>query len=606
MHPSETCSLPFSLMQQPASSIRSRVSQAALDLAELVFGLKTCNKLYRQVHHDGTMANFVAQALKTLDIHFHVEPQDIMRIPASGPCILVANHPYGGVEGLILFDLISRIRTDFKVMGNHLLGRLPALRSHLIAVDPFGTDRSTRVNIAPLRQALKCLEQGDLLIIFPAGEVSYRQSKASGVVDPVWSDSVARIIRRSKAPVVPIYFPGHNGALFQWAGKIHPRLRTALLPRMLLGQRHQHKRLVIGQVISSRSYSTFSGDRELTDYLRLRTYALATRLSTTTPLAGTRDSIGKSIIPPINKGQLARELEQLPEAQTLAENDEFRVCYADAQQIPWILNEIGRLREVTFREVGEGTGKDCDLDRFDESYVHLFLWHKELQEVAGAYRLGHIDRILTDGGSKGLYTSTLFAIKPALLKELSHGLELGRSFVRPEYQRSFAPLLLLWKGIGHYLTIFPHYRYLFGPVSISRDYSSAAKQLITQVLTDQYRLNELAALVKPRTPLTFKPKLLAGLELKQQGFLKEIDNLSVLVSDMEADGKGIPVLLRHYLNLGGQILAFNRDPDFSDVIDGLLLVDLLKADKKQLQRYMGREGYAGYRAYHDEARQDCA
>jgi putative hemolysin len=183
---------------------------------------------------------------------------------------------------------------------------------------------------------------------------------------------------------------------------------------------------------------------------------------------------------------------------------------------------------------------------------------------------------------------------------------LGRSFVRSEYQRSFAPLLLLWKGIGHYLTIFPHYRYLFGPVSISRDYSSAAKQLITQVLTDQYRLNELAALVNPRTPLTFKPKLLAGLELKQQGFLKEIDNLSVLVSDMEADGKGIPVLLRHYLNLGGQILAFNRDPDFSDVIDGLLLVDLLKADKKQLQRYMGKEGYADYMAYHDGAGRECA
>ncbi len=606
MHPSETCSLPFSLMQQPATSIKARVSQAALDLAELVFGLKTCNKLYQQVHHDGTMANFVAQALKTLGITYHLEPQDLRRIPASGPCILVANHPYGGVEGLILFDLISRIRTDFKVMGNHLLGRLPALRSHLIAVDPFGTDRSTRINIAPLRQALKCLEQDDLLIIFPAGEVSYRQSKASGVVDPIWSDSVARIIRRSKAPVVPIYFPGHNGALFQWAGKIHPRLRTALLPRMLLGQRHQHKQLVIGQVITSRSYSAFRSDRELTDYLRLRTYALATRSVTSTASNRAKDTTCQPIIPAVNQKLLIQEMAQLSPAQTLTENDEFQVCYADALQIPWILNDIGRLREVTFREVGEGTGKDCDLDRFDESYVHLFLWHKERQEVAGAYRLGHIDRILDQNGRKGLYTCSLFAMKPVLLEELRAGLELGRSFVRPEYQRSFAPLLLLWKGIGHYLTIFPHYRYLFGPVSISRDYSSAAKQLITQVLTDQYRLNELAALVNPRTPLTFKPKLLAGLELKQQGFLKEIDNLSVLVSDMEADGKGIPVLLRHYLNLGGQILAFNRDPDFSDVIDGLLLVDLLKADKKQLQRYMGKEGYADYMAYHDGAGRECA
>ncbi len=603
MHPSEACPLPFSLLQQPASSIRARVHQAVFGLAEIVFGLKTCNKLYRQVNHDGTMADFAGQALKTLDIEYHLEPRDLTRIPANGPCILVANHPYGGVEGLILFDLISRIRTDFKVMGNHLLDRLPALRSHLIAVDPFGTDRSARVNIAPLRQALKCLEQEELLIIFPAGEVSYRQSKSIGVVDPGWSDSVARIVRRSKAPVVPIYFSGHNGSLFQWAGKIHPRLRTALLPRMLLGQRHRSKQLVVGQQISHRSYSELTLDRELTNYLRLRTYALGTRSESSTALT---NAACKPVMLAVNQELMIQEMTQLPPAQILTENEEFQVYYADAGQIPWILNEIGRLREVTFRAVGEGSGKDCDLDTFDESYVHLFLWHKGRQELAGAYRLGHIDRIMAGVGSKGLYTSTLFAMKPALLNELKPGLELGRSFVRPEYQRSFAPLLLLWKGIGHYLTRYPKYRYLFGPVSISRDYSPSAQQLMTQVLSDQYRLNELAALVKPRTPLTFKPRLLAGLDLQQQSFLKEIDHLSVLVSDMEADGKGIPVLLRHYLNLGGQILAFNRDPDFSDVIDGLLLVDLLKADKKQLQRYMGKEGYADYMAHHGETKRDCA
>jgi putative hemolysin len=604
MHSSETFPLPFSLMQQPPSSINARASQTILGLAEIMFGLKTCNKLYQQVNQDGTMAGFVSQSLKILEIDYQVEPQESVRIPATGPCVLIANHPYGGVEGLILFDLISRIRTDFKVMGNHLLGRLPALRSHLIAVDPFNSETSARVNIAPLRQALKCLEQGELLIIFPAGEVSYRQSKASGVVDPVWSDSLARIVRRSKAPVVPIYFPGHNGPLFQWVGKIHPRLRTALLPRMLLGQRHSCKQVHVGQPITPRSYNEFASDRELTDYLRLRTYALGAR--TPTPSADSKTTPAVPVIVAVDKELLLHELAQLPRAQILTENDEFLVCYAEAGQIPWLLNEIGRLREMTFREVGEGTGKDCDLDRFDESYVHLFLWHKERNEVAGAYRLGHIDRIMTTVGSKGLYTSTLFTMKPALLKELNPGLELGRSFVRPEYQRSFAPLLLLWKGIGHYLTLFPRYRYLFGPVSISRDYSLAAKQLMTQVLTEQYRLNELAALVKPRTPLTFKPQLLAGLDLKQQSFLQEIDNLSVLVSDMEADGKGIPVLLRHYLNLGGQILAFNRDPDFSDVIDGLLLVDLLKTDKKQLQRYMGKEGYADYLTYHRQPLKNCA
>jgi putative hemolysin len=223
MHPIQACPLPFSLARNPADSAGARVRQSVFNLAEVVFGLQACNKLYQRVDHDGSMAGFVHQALKILDIDYLVEPQEMARIPSSGPCVLIANHPYGGVEGLILFDLVNRIRTDFKVMGNHLLRRLPALRSHLIAVDPFGVDGSARTNIAPLRQALKWLEQGELLIIFPAGEVSYRISKTAGIVDPAWSDSTARIVRRSKAPVLPIYFPGHNGPLFQWAGKINPR-----------------------------------------------------------------------------------------------------------------------------------------------------------------------------------------------------------------------------------------------------------------------------------------------------------------------------------------------------------------------------------------------
>jgi hypothetical protein len=373
---------------------------------------------------------------------------------------------------------------------------------------------------------------------------------------------------------------------------------------MMLGQRHSRKQVYVGQLMTPRYCNKFTSDRELTDYLRLRTYALGSRANTRA--VSQKSAPAVPVIPGVDKPLLLQEIKQLPKAQILVENDEFQACYAAAGQIPWILNEIGRLRELTFRKVGEGTGTCCDLDAFDETYIHLFLWHKERQEVVGAYRIGHIDRILATTGSKGLYTSTLFAMQPALFEALQAGLELGRSFVCPDYQRSFAPLLLLWKGIGHYLTLFPRYRYLFGPVSISCDYSVPARQLMTSVLTDHYRIHELAALVKPRTPVAFKPQRFAGLDLRQQSFLKDIDNLSVLVSDMEQDNKGVPVLLRHYLNLGGQILAFNRDADFSDVIDGLLLVDLLKTDKKQLQRYMGKEGYDHYLACHRQALRRCA
>mgnify|MGYP001061995782 CR=1 FL=1 len=602
MHSSETCTLPFSLTQQPATSFPSITRKMILGAAEVLCGMTACNTIYQQISDDGTMVSFVRQALKTLDINYTVDELAITGIPTSGPCVLIANHPYGGVEGLILFDLIARIRTDFKVMGNHLLGRLPALHSHLIAVDPFAGKNSARENIAPLRHALKSLINGELLIIFPAGEVSYRVSKKAGIVDPSWSDSVARIIRRSKAPVVPICFPGHNGPLFQWAGKIHPRLRTALLPRMLLKQRHQCKQVIIGQLIPPRNCNKLTDDHELINYLRLRTYALEGKASAYEKSVSSALASPMPVIGSPDTHMLQNEISALPTHQRLVENNEFQVACATTSQIPWLLNEIGRQRELTFRQISEGTGKSCDLDQFDENYTHLFLWHKDRQEIAGAYRIGHIDHILKTSGRNGLYTNTLFSMKPNLLAQLHNGLELGRSFVRPEYQRSFAPLYMLWKGIGRYLTLHPHYRYLLGPVSISREYSLSSQQLITTTLTEHYRINELASLVRPRTPVTFKTTLLAGLDLKQQAFLKEIDNLSVLVSDMEADGKGIPVLLRHYLNLGGQILAFNRDPLFGDVIDGLLLVDLLKTDKKHLQRYMEKDAYAQYMAHHTPTR----
>jgi len=565
--------------------------------AEQLLGLQRCAQLYRQIESTCEPVDFAAQALKKLGVSCQVLSNDQVRIPAAGPCILIANHPFGGIEGLALFELIAKVRPDFKMMANYLLARIPQLQGQLISVNPFGGTAALRTNLAPLRQALNWLKQGGLLVFFPAGEVSSWQSSEQGVTDPAWSTTLPRLVRLSGAPVLPVYFSGQNGALFQWAGRLHPRLRTLLLPRMLLNKRGHRLEIRIGQLVPTRKLNTFQTTHELNDYLRLRTYALGLRRAQA--IKNQTKNFVSSPPPLLPQASASAwfqlEIDDLSPAQHLVASGEYQVVVFRAVQGPKLMQEIGRLRELTFRAVGEGTGQSLDLDGYDQTYEHLLLWNREKKEIVGAYRIGPVDRLVAQQGAGGLYTATLFHFKPQFLEKMQNALELGRSFVRPEYQRSYAPLLLLWKGIGHYLVANPQYRYLFGPVSISSDYGNSSRRLMTSTLARYYLVKEFAGLVSPRLPVPLHPLKIAGLCARTSDpLLRDMEEISTLVADLEADSKGIPVLLRHYLNLGGKLLAFNLDPAFSKVIDGLLLVDLHQTEAKQLQRYMGASGYRRY------------
>ncbi len=568
---------------------------------EWVSGLKRCQQLYTTLNAGDSLEQFSGEVLSTLGVEYQVAEQELEKVPATGACILVANHPYGGIDGVVLINMISRIRSDFKVMGNGLLARIPQLREKLIQVDPFGGKDAAKNNVSPMRAALKALRQGELLIMFPGGEVSTWQKMAPVVVDPAWSTTLPRLIRMSKANVVPVFFPGDNGCLFHLAGKFHPRLRTLLLPRMMLKQRGRILRPRVGQLIQAKKLLTME-DHDMLELLRMRTYALGVREKQPFKKAFKKqlpvNALQEELAAEIAVADQLSDLDQLPQAQKLVTSNEFSVYYARAEQIPNLLNEIGRLREQTFRLVGEGTGKSRDLDHFDQDYLHLMLWDHEHQRLAGAYRIGLVDKLLEKKGIAGLYSSTLFEYNPQLFRNMSNSLEMGRSFVRSEYQRSYAPLLLLWKGIGHFILAHPQYRYLFGPVSISNDYRRSSRELLTSGLLKNFQIKELSHLVKPRIPVTMKPVRISGISQTRKDLLmRDIDQLSDLIADLEPDNKGIPVLLRHYLNLGGKLLAFNLDPDFSDVIDGLLLVDMLEADNRQLQRYMGRDGLKYYQEF---------
>jgi putative hemolysin len=305
------------------------------------------------------------------------------------------------------------------------------------------------------------------------------------------------------------------------------------------------------------------------------------------------------VAPPIPESLLKAEIEALPAEQRLVESGQYLIQYARAQQIPWCLQEIGRLRELTFRAAGEGTGKPSDIDLFDAYYLHLFLWDREANAIAGAYRMGLADEILAHYGARGLYTQSLFRYGARLLETLNPAIELGRSFVRAEYQKSFSPLLLLWRGIGQFILRSPHYAVLFGPVSISNSYAPISRQLMVEYLRTNNSESKLARHVKPRRPFRVqRSKLRDELEIAD---LKDIEHLSRVIARIEHDSKGIPILLKQYLKLGGRLLGFNADDQFSDTLDGLVVVDLRASEPSVLARYMGVEGAAAFFARHGNA-----
>jgi putative hemolysin len=575
----------------PLGRAFSRVLRAPLERALALHELASD---YAALPVSAAVDEFVANLLARLGVSFRVLDEDLARIPAAGPAVVVANHPFGGIEGLVLAALLRRVRPDVKIMANTLLGRIAELTELFVLVDPFGGARAAAASLPGLRAASRVLANGGLLALFPAGEVAHLDLARGEVADPQWSDTAARLAARAGATVVPVFFAGSNGALFQLAGLVHPLLRTALLPRELANKRRRTLAVHVGDPLPAARLGTLGDPREVTAYLRERTYNLARRpdlarwsTAATPPVV----SAGAPIAPPVGVDRLRDEVALIPASQRLAEAGELTAFYARASQIPALLQELGRLRELTFRAAGEGTGRALDLDEFDVDYFHLVVWNHERHRIVGAYRLGPTDELLPRRGVAGLYTSTLFDYRPRLFRDMGPALELGRSFVVPEYQRSHAPLLLLWRGIGAFVAAHPRYRYLFGPVSISAAYSPSSRALIASYLRASGAFHPWAQQVRARNPLRV-PRRQAARDGALGAVVRDIDGLSPFIADIEGDRKGVPVLVKQYFKLGARVLGLNVDPDFADVLDVLVLVDLTATDGRSLDRYLGRDGAA--------------
>jgi len=575
------------------------LGQSLLDPLLQINGL---NSRYRQLLEKRTAesGSFFDQGLEVLGVQYEISDSDLKKIPVEGPVFIVANHPYGGVDGLILGSIMDRVRPDSKLLVNSLLDRIDHMGGRCFYVNPFGGDRAARANFKGMKDSLKWLRDGHALGTFPSGTVSHLRLRARRVTDPNWAENIAPLILKTKATVVPVYFTGRNSGLFQLAGLLNPRLRTALLGREMLVSNSRCIGIRIGNPISAQRLRHFQSPREIMDFLRLRTYILQSRevADKTIFLPDNRKaSSGKPIVRSQPVEMMEEDMRTLPPESILIDKDPFVVYAARAEQLPHVLKELGRLREITFRTVGEGTGEPTDLDKFDEDYWHLFIWNRKEKEIVGAYRLGLTDEILPGKGKHGLYTTTLFRFKGKVMASLDPAIELGRSFVVEKYQRKPISLGLLWKGIGQFIVKHPKYCTLFGPVSISKEYQSLSKNLMVAYLRENNLDPDLASKVKARHPV--KSKQFGSLDRGSfKRSVRDIEDVSALISEIEREARGVPVLLRQYLKLNATILSFNVDPAFNDSLDGLILVDLRKSDRRTLEKYMTPSGAGKFLEYH--------
>jgi putative hemolysin len=534
----------------PPSSLPSRA--AAYVARPLLFRLPVVGELLK-LHREartGPAGGFCERILRALNISIIPDDAALDVIPATGPAIVAANHPHGALDGLALLSVVRRVRPDVRVLANHLLSIVPELRASCCFVDPFGGTSGVRRSLTGLRGAHDVLRRGGAIVIFPAGEVAPLVDDDGVPVERPWLATAARLARSTGAVLIPAHIDGTNSPGFYRAGRLHPLLRTALLPRELLRKRNARVHVSFAPALQPLAEA-----RELTVSAQQASRALG-------------------------PASCEREIARLAPDAFLVDANRYGVYCSSAREIPRTLGEIGRLRAVAFRAAGEGTGADVDLDEFDAAYRHLFAWDRVEKRIVGAYRIGVVSEIVGRQGVAGLYTRTLFDYGPTLLEALGPALELGRSFVSPSYQRNHQALLLLWRGIGAFVSRNPEHRVLFGPVSISARYSDASHALLTAFLERNHLDPALARLVTPRHPQRRRGWADRAVPL-------DADQADRQIRQMESDGKPMPVLLRQYLKLRARALGFSVDPGFGHVLDALMAVKLTEVPPNILRRYLG-------------------
>ena len=537
--------------------------------------LSTLNKEYDSRKNLNGIA-FINSVLEGFEIDFEIPEKDLKRIPKTGAFITIANHPLGGIDGMILMKILLEKRSDFKVIANFLLHRLDPLKPYIMPVNPFEDHKDAKSSLSGIKQSIAHLKEGGALGIFPAGEVStYKDEKH--IVDKPWEPSAMKLIQKAKVPVVPIYFHAKNSTFFYRLASMSDILRTAKLPSEMLSQKKRKIMVRIGNPISVEDQTANPNLEAFTAFLRRKTFMLANSFEK----KGLFDNIPKSLKLPKSPKKIASQANQPlmeEEIETcrrldkrLLESKNYEVFLAKKEVIPNILTEIGRLREITFREVGEGSNNSIDLDPFDDYYYHLFLWDNDAKKIAGAYRMGMGAEIFKAHGINGFYLQDLFRFEPELYDMMSQSIEMGRAFIIKEYQLKPMPLFLLWKGIVHCTLRFPEHKYLIGGVSISNKFSNFSKSLMIEFMKSNYYDPYVAQYIRPKKE--FKVKLNdADKDIVFDESEADLNKFDKIIDELEPESLRLPVLIKKYIKQNARVVAFNVDPLFNNAIDGLMYI----------------------------------
>ncbi|WP_291274722.1 lysophospholipid acyltransferase family protein [Flavobacterium sp.] len=540
-----------------------------------ILKISTLNKIYDRNKHLSDL-EFLNAILDEFQIRFEIPEEDLKRLPKEGPYITISNHPLGGIDGILLLKLMLEREPNFKIIANFLLHRIEPMKPYIMPVNPFENHKDSKSSVVGIKETLRHLADGKPLGIFPAGEVStYKDGEL--IVDKPWEEGALKIIKKANVPVVPIYFHAQNSKLFYTLSKFNDTLRTAKLPSELLTQKNRVIKVRIGKPISTTEQAEYKEISEFGEFLRKKTYMLSNAFEEESKLQLPKLNTvkpPKQIVKPANHEQILEEIKVLKEDDhRLLQSKNYQVFLTTAEKIPNILHEIGRLREITFRAVGEGTNEAIDLDKYDQYYHHMFLWDDEAQIIAGAYRMGLGSKIYKQHGIEGFYLHELFRFEPELYSMMSQSIEMGRAFIISEYQQKPMPLFLLWKGIVHTTLRYPEHKYLIGGVSISNQFSEFSKSLMIEFMKSHYWDPFVAQYVHPKKE--FKVKLKdADKDFVFNETEADLNKFDKIIDEVEPGDLRLPVLIKKYIKQNARVVSFNVDPLFNNSVDGLMYIKI--------------------------------
>ncbi|WP_394759885.1 GNAT family N-acyltransferase [Flavobacterium sp.] len=550
--------------------------------------ISTLNKIYNRNKHLQDV-EFLNAILDEFQIKFEIHQEDLKRLPKDGAYITVSNHPLGGIDGILLLKLMLEKEPNFRIIANFLLHRIEPMKPYIMPVNPFEDHKDAKSSVIGIKETLRHLRDGKPLGMFPAGEVStYRDGKI--MVDKPWEEGAIKVIRKAQVPVVPIYFHAKNSKFFYFLSKLSDTLRTAKLPSELLTQKDRVIKVRIGKPISVAEQNEHETIEAYSEFLRKKTYMLAnafekeSKLLTVPSLKLPKNP--KEIVTGANREKMISEIDTLREkGDRLLESKNYEVFFAEANDIPNVLHEIGRLREITFREVGEGTNESIDIDKFDKHYHHLFLWDSEAKVIAGAYRMGLGSEIFAKYGIDGFYLQDLFRFEPELYDMMSKSIEMGRAFIIKDYQQKPMPLFLLWKGIVHTTLRHPEHTFLIGGVSISNQFSDFSKSLMIEFMKSNYYDPYVAQYIHPKKEYKVKLKD-ADKDFIFNEAEADLVKFDKILDELEPGSLRLPVLIKKYIKQNAKVVAFNVDPLFNNAVDGLMYIRIADIPESTMKPVM--------------------